>query len=476
MEDNVQLQQLLSKYGQEHLLTALNKITDKKLRTSFSEKLNKIDFQLINKLYSNYQTQILNEKNETYENITEIKSTFNKNDISQEEEQTLSEIGYSAISRGKVALLILAGGQGSRLGYNKAKGMYNVGMPSNKSLFQYLVERFIAAQRYSLERSKETNSKQGTLFIMTSIENDEETREFFKSNKYFGMSSENVVFFPQDTIPAINIDGKIINKSLSEIFENPNGNGGCFIAMKKHQIVEELAQREIDYIHVISVDNPLTKVLDPVFVGLNIKKNSEISAKFIGKREAHEPVGVFVNLNGKATMIDYCIFPKQLTEERNSNGKLRFNTSNILNYFINVKYLSQILGNESKYNELIYQFNYARKKIDSFNVETEKEGKVEGIKFELFFNSIFTFAETEMVLLETDRNEEFAPIKNADPAPNDTPTTSRKIMSNLFKKWLGNKEIKESENLLEISFIKSYSGENLSEFSSKSLTLPAYID
>ncbi len=138
------------------------------------------------------------------------------------------------------------------------------------------------------------------------------------------------------------------------------------------------------------------------------------------------------------------------------------------------------MGNDTKYNELIYQFNYARKKIDSYDLEAGKEVKVEGIKFEIFFNSIFTFSESEMVLLETDRNEEFAPIKNADPAPNDTPISSRRIMSNLFKKWLGDKGIKESEkdseNLLEISFIKSYSGENLSELSSKTLSLPAYID
>jgi UDP-N-acetylglucosamine/UDP-N-acetylgalactosamine diphosphorylase len=287
------------------------------------------------------------------------------------------------------------------------------------------------------------------------------------------------VFFPQDTIPAIDLEGKIITKSSSEIFENPNGNGGCFIAMKKHKIMEELVQREIEYIHVISVDNPLTKVLDPLFVGLNIKMNSEISAKFIAKRDANEPVGLFVNLNGKATMIDYGDFPKQLVKETNSNGKLRFNTSNILNYLISVKYLSEILGNETKYNQLIFQFNYARKKIDGYDIDNKKEGKVEGIKFELFFNSIFTFAETEMVLLEIDRNEEFAPIKNADPAPNDTPSTSRRIMSNLFKKWLGTTEIKESndhsEILLEISFLKSYTGENLSEFPDKLLKRSAYI-
>ena len=477
MEDN--LKERLKNHGQEHLLSTIMRIEEEEHKKSYTDKLSKIDLALISKLFDNFKIQSKNEKVENYENINVIKSTFCTGDLTLEEEKIIRQKGYDSIAQGKIALLILAGGQGSRLGYEKAKGSYNVGMPSNKCLFQYLVERFISAQHLSVLNSKENQTKSSTLFIMTSLENHNETQDFFSTNDYFGLKSSDIIFFPQDTIPAITLEGKIINKNAEEIFENPNGNGGCFIAMKNHNIINEFEKRSIEYFHVISVDNPLTKVLDPLFVGLNYKMNAEISAKFAPKRDAHEPIGVFVNLNGKAAMIDYGNFPKMLAEEKDLKGGLKYKTGNILNYLINVPFLSKFMKNESKYNELIYQFNYARKKIDNYNPESNKLEKIDGIKFELFFNSIFAFAESDMVLLEVDRNEEFAPIKNPDPSPNDTPKSCRRLMTNLFKKWLNKAEINQAEeedkNLLEISFLKSYDGENLNEFSSKQINLPSYL-
>jgi UDP-N-acetylglucosamine/UDP-N-acetylgalactosamine diphosphorylase len=277
----------------------------------------------------------------------------------------------------------------------------------------------------------------------------------------------------------------VILKNGNTVFENPNGNGGCFITLKKQGILDELHKRGIEYIHVISVDNPLTQIFDPLFVGLNYKYNTEISAKFVSKRDPTEPVGIFLNINGKPSLIDYVTFPKKLAEERIENNKLKYRQSNILNYILSVKFLHNILNNSEKYSKLISQFNFAKKKIDSYDVEKAQENvKIDGVKFELFFHTIFAFCESEMLLLEVDRNDEFAPIKNADPAENDTPKTCRKIMTNLFLKWVKkaggtikyDSNDKEKDNLLEISFMKSYDGENLeNEIKGKEIDFPFYL-
>lgn len=480
MEDNKieQLRSKLEEYGQDHLISHIEFLNESEKKLQYLEKLETIDFKLINSLFKTFQNSQIGEQNQqTSRDITPIKSSYSKSDFSEQEFKEITNIGLNSISEGKIALLILAGGQGSRLGYEKPKGTYNLRMPSGKTLFQYLVERFISVQNLSKSLTNSNNKEYGNLLIMTSVENDKDTQNFFEEHNYFNYPKNKIIFFPQDTIPAINLEGKILNKNSLEIFENPNGNGGCFIALKKHKVIEKIKENGVQYLQVISIDNPLSKISDPFFVGLCIKNSIEISARTLPKRDASEPVGVFVNEGSKANLIDYGEFPKDLAKLTDENGQLVFRHSNILNYIVSVDFLERTIVNQEKYEKLITLFNFAKKKIESFDLKELKETKVDGIKFELFFHTIFIFAEKEMLLFEGERSEEFAPVKNPESFENDTPKTSRDYMSNLFKKW-GKKvgiEFGNENEYFEISFLKSYDGENLEDLKNSRFELPQYI-
>jgi UDP-N-acetylglucosamine/UDP-N-acetylgalactosamine diphosphorylase len=446
------LKDLLTRFNQEHLLDVENE--------NFKKHLAEIDFKLLHTLYNQYlnKEKLVIVPIENLE-ITPIKSSYSKRDYGREQYDKVYRKGLEKIAEGKVALLLLAGGQGSRLGFDKAKGMFNIGMPSNKSLFEYLCQRFLSVQRLS-------GNEKSLLLIMTSKENHKETVSYFEEQKYFQINPNNIIFFPQDTIPALTMEGKVILKSKDEIFEAPNGNGGCFIAMKKHKIIEKCLEKGVEYIHVISIDNPLSKTLDPFFIGSTYQEGYSMSAKFVPKREPTEPVGVFLNVNGKPMMMDYGDIPKHLCEERNESQDLIYRASNILNYLISVKTLNNVLLNEDEYNQLISEFHISKKKIPCYNLTKGVEETIDGLKFELFFNSIFQFAEEKgLLLLEVDRSEEFAPVKNSDQAPNDNPRSAKKLISNLFKLWYknaGGKIIGDNEDFLyEFSFLFSYDGENI---------------
>jgi UDP-N-acetylglucosamine/UDP-N-acetylgalactosamine diphosphorylase len=473
------LQSTLSKYNQEHLLDYLRFIKDEDKKHNYIKQLNGIDYELIKNLF---ETILSNENSEsikaksTYrdEDFSPIHSNFVKENFMESEYEHSFQLGLKKIYQGKVALLMLAGGQGSRLGLEKPKGMYNIKMPSNKSLFEYLCNRFLSVQNLAKSEIQNTNLefKPSTLFIMTSVENHKDTVEFFQQNNYFNINPDDLIFFPQETIPAIDLNGKIINKDVDQIFLAPNGNGGCFISLKKNNIIEKCLEREIDFINVISVDNPLTITLDPLFVGLTYSQDYQMSAKTIKKNSPSESIGVFLNLKGKPTMMDYMDIPKHLTELKDDNGNFIYRGGNILNYLIGVNKLNEIILDDEKYKDLINEFHVGKKKIPGVILNEEKSEylhkTIDGAKFELFFNSIFKFADSKgLLLLEVNRNE-FAPVKNVENSNNDNPRTARMLMTKTFLEWyqrsggvLNNVTETDEEFLLEISYLLSFNGENL---------------
>ena len=477
----------LSKYDQEHLLEFLKFIEDENKKDIYIKQLKGIDYELIKNLY---ETKLSNGKSDKYnseakakdtelykdEDFSPIHSNFVKENFNESEYEQLFQLGLNKIFEGKVALLILAGGQGSRLGLEKPKGMYNIKMPSNKSLFEYLCNRFLSVQilaknKFQISKSK-MEFRPSTLLIMTSAENHGDTLEFFHHNNYFNINPDDIIFFTQDTLPAIDLKGKIINKDVDQIFLAPNGNGGCFISLKRKNLIEKCLERGIEYINVISVDNPLTITLDPLFVGLAYSQGFQMAAKTIKKINPSESIGVFLNLKGKPTMMDYMDIPKHLTELTDTDENLVYRGGNILNYLIGVKKLNEILLDDEKYKDLISEFHVGSKKIPGVVLNEEKSQhihkNIEGVKFELFFNSIFKFADSNgLLLLEVNRNE-FAPVKNDENSQNDNPRTARMLMTKTFLEWYKKSggEInylnETNEDLkLEISYLISYNGENI---------------
>ena len=478
--------QKINETNQTHLLEALNQCKSKEEKNNFISQIKEIDFDIMHNLYE----QGKNAKLETIYNpdsISKIECQFSKESISPEKDK-LSEIGIEYIAQGKVATLILSGGLGTRLGFNHPKGEYNIKLPSNKTLFNYFANRFLGCQLMCRKKLKDKNIKfkDCPLFIMTSKQNDSDVREFFEKNKNFGIKKENIFFFPQGEICALDNDGKILLETPTKIFKAPDGNGGCLLALKKHGIIDECIKRGIEFINIMAIDNPLYKLMDPLFIGTTISKGKngkdQMGAKYIKKTDPEQKVGYFLIYQDKPMMLDYMEMPEKLKYAKLDNGDLVYNAANILDYLISVDFLKKAMYEEENIKKLLNSFHHIKKKMNCVVYNNEKKifeekKDYEFNKYEMFLNSIFEFSNKDgLLLLEIDENDEFAPVKNDETKDKCTAATARLQMSNLCKKWYkenGGEILNDSpKKYLEISFLESYDGTDL--FSNKDI--PKSID
>lgn len=467
--------QKINETSQTHLLEALKRINSPEEKQAFVSQLKSIDFDLMHNLFE----QGKNSKLETIYNptsISKIESQYSKESIISEKEN-LSQIGMEYIAQGKIATLILSGGLGTRLGFNHPKGEYNIKLPSNKSLFNYFVNRFIGCQLMCRKNLKNKNIqfKDCPLFIMTSSQNDLDVRDFFKQHKNFGVKEENIFFFPQGEICALDNDGKILLENPKKIFKAPDGNGGCLLALKKHGIIDECTKRGVEFINIMAIDNPLYKLMDPIFIGTTISKGkngkNQMGAKYIKKTDPEQKVGYFLLYKEKPMMLDYMEMPEKLKYAKMENGDLVYNAANILDYLISVNFLKKALYEEENIKTLLNSFHHIKKKMNCviFNNEKkifEEKNNYEFNKYEMFLNSIFEFSNKDgLLLLEIEEKDEFAPVKNDESKDKCTAATARLQMSNLCKKWYkenGGTILNDSpKKYLEISFLVSYDGNDL---------------
>ena len=399
--------ELTKNYSQEHLLQYFEESSNEE-KQNLLQEIEKIDFELIKSLYENNVKRHIEEDDEKIEPMEQSKELQN---IAEEEKERYYKIGIKAISEGKVGALVVAGGQGTRLGHKGPKGTYDIGLPSSKSLFEVQILR--------LKELQEKTNRYIYWYIMTSEENNKETVEFFERNNYFGYPKEYINFYVQEQLPMIDEKGNILLKGKSEVVLGPNGNGGSLLSLKSSGMLEHMKDKGIKWVSFNGIDNVLLKIADPCFVGYTISTGMLAGSKVVYKRSPDERIGVFCYKNRKPAIVEYIEISKEMSEMRDQSGKLVYGAGNILNYLFSVEFIEKALDAKIPYH-------VAHKKAFYLNTEGEfvEPKEPNAYKFESFIFDNFSVI-PNIALLEVKREEEFAPVKNKE--GEDSPETARKM-------------------------------------------------
>jgi UDP-N-acetylglucosamine/UDP-N-acetylgalactosamine diphosphorylase len=341
--------------------------------------------------------------------------------------------GVELIRRGKVAAFTVAGGQGTRLGSDAPKGCYPAGAVTGKPLFACLADWIIAAQRRYCGPGVTI-----PWYVMTSPINHAPTVKFFEEHGFFGLSERDVMFFPQGVLPSFDMaSGKLLLDTPYALAVSPDGHGGSLKALAQSGALADMHRRGIEQLSYTQIDNPLVRVIDPVFIGLHAfapDSSGEMSSKMVPKANAEEKVGVLCKVDGRTQVIEYSDMPAELMHARDGAGGLRFNAGSIAIHVISTRFLDRLASGAGGGFGL--PLHRAEKKVPFVDIASGQRiepQKPNAVKLEMFVFDALPMCERSIVL-ETDRVEEFAPIKNASGA--DSPMTCTQIQTKRAARWL----------------------------------------
>ncbi|MBN2301336.1 MAG: UDPGP type 1 family protein [Lentisphaerae bacterium] len=328
--------------------------------------------------------------------------------------------GESALRDSHVGVILVAGGQGSRLGYDGPKGCYSIGPVTGASLFEIHSRKILALeQKYDCKIP---------FYIMTSAANDGSTRDFFKEHKYFGLNPRKVRFFIQGMWPALDQLGRIVLDRPDNIFMSPDGHGGILSALRVGGMIDDMRTQGLHTLFYFQVDNPLVEIADPAFIGLHNIKRADVSVKVCEKRGPEEKLGVVVVRNERCAVVEYSEMNSEQQNARMDDGNLKFRYGSVAIHVFSLDFIAREASAD-------LPLHVARKKVpycdDNGNTVTAKAPNA--CKFEKFVFDVLSDADT-VVNMVFRREEEFSPVKNAE--GEDSPATSRRDMMEKWARWL----------------------------------------
>lgn len=420
----------LEPIGQEHLLAFWDELAPAD-RRQLAEQIQSIDVDVFRQLQAEHQRSLgagKNEQSHWADLAARAQSPpamrLDGSGVNFTKDQARQR-GSEMLRAGEIGMILVAGGLGTRLGFDQPKGMFRLGPLSNRPLFQILIEQLRAVgRRYSVSIP---------LYIMTSPATDGITRTFLSENAWFGMRESDVCIFCQGTMWAIDDQWqRILLESKSSLFLGPDGHGGMLAALHKSGSLADAQKRGVKHFFYAQIDNPLTQVCDELFLGCHALAGSEMTTQVVRKREPLERVGNVVSIDGRMQVIEYSDLPDESARQTAADGSLKLWAGNLAIHVMDAEFLGRCAKNADA-----LPFHKAHKKvphIDSAGRLIEPE-KPNAIRFERFIFDLLPHAKSA-VALEVDPAEAFAPVKNSDDEKTDNPRTARAAMIALHTRWL----------------------------------------
>lgn len=398
---NNNIEQILVSKNQNNLLNYLNNTSDAN-RDKITSQLNDVDWGFM---------EYLNKEESSSTSVIDPISATTMDDIAKKFAE-YEACGIKAIQDGKLCLLLLAGGQGTRLGFDKPKGCFNVGVNNDLYIFQLLIE-------HTLDVVKKCDAWIH-LYIMTSDINNKDTVAFFEEHNYLGYNKDYIHFFIQEMNPATDFDGNILLSAEDSLALSPNGNGGWFSSMNRAGLLDGIFNSNIEYINVFAVDNVLQRIADPAFLGATIMENKMCGAKVVRKANPEEKVGAMCLQNGKPHIIEYYELSEDMKNQTNPDGSLVYGFGVILNYLFPISRLKETLDNSMPLHVVEKKVPYIDDNNNLVTPSTPNAYKFETLALDLIHEM------DDCLVYEVDREKEFAPVKNKEGV--DSVDTARTLL------------------------------------------------
>lgn len=413
----------LEKTGQSELVSRFRSL-DSNAQKKLADQLDSIDFKQIQDLYSGVK-----ESGHDYSDLAtkaEPAPAVTLQDLKDEGlVAEAKKLGEDALKQGKVGFVLVAGGQGTRLGFDKPKGMYPIGPLSGRTLFQMMTDL--------LKARSDFYGKPIPLYLMTSPATDDMTRQHFGTQSNFGLAEDDFRIFCQGTMPAVDDQtGHVLFSDSESLFESPDGHGGMLKAFNESGCLSHAEDRGIEYLFYCQIDNPLAQICDPVLVGLHILRQSELTTQVVRKSEPLQRVGNVMKIDGRVQIVEYSDLPQDVAEIRNDDGSLKYWAGSIAVHVFD----TQFLAKSAKQSGTL-PFHVAHKKVPYLSATGQRIQPEfpNAFKFEQFIFDLLPSAKRAIVVEVADEDG-FAAVKNSSSATSETPETTKAAIVHQHRRWL----------------------------------------